>query len=84
MFRDEHYLCLSSFTDNRHSQTIVTALPWRSEDLRNGNSPDCSKVTVIRFLRAFQVKLITRGVSGTSKEVLEMNNEELRTVIKEY
>lgn len=52
-FRGETYLCLSSFTDKRHTQTIVTAVSAvQNSDLFHKNL-----ITVVRFLRVFSVEV---------------------------
>jgi len=67
-FRDKIYLCLLSFTDCRHTQTIVTATPY----LPKGDGVVC-----FRLMRTFKVEVI--GKKETTLTVIENTIAELGT-----
>ena len=74
-FRGEPYVALSQFSDNRHSQTILTAV--RGEDYDTPLSV-ADGVVVMRLVRTFEV-----GVTGRttlSLTVVELTDEEVRNL----
>lgn len=84
-FRDVAYLCLMSFTDNRHSQTIVTAVR------PPGQNPPWTKLTpntvyALRLFRTFKALVIEEpqppGASDLHLVVFENSPEELAEIAR--
>ena len=54
VFRDKQYIALMNFTDMRHTQTIITAIP-----VQKIGSP-ITEVVVLRLFRTFRVQRVTK------------------------
>lgn len=69
LFRDNLYVCLMSFTDRRHTQTIITAVEQQDSGI------PMTRITALRLYRTFEmpvchhIKLSLQDFDNTNEEI---------------